>query len=294
MKRISCIMTDSQNESRVCVMCENRDMRIERVRQLYQNQVEFNYLPYADFDPSMVGDGCLHVNRNTYQYVSCDDRACVPDVPRMDGVDDLAYRDLYTDHPCPTLRVSRLIKAGVRMLFITNEGEDTVSTAASIDGETSLIAFDLWRGEYRRKRSTAGGGRTCFALELEPRESILYLLDDSGDFPAEPETECTYVPVAFSLVSHDEDSFVKTYEGVLHADAPLNGDIGIRVRAEEMVECYVNGTFADVSFWNTHRFRITDFLVPGDNRIVLRVTGNAANRFTDHRIPYGLWETEGL
>jgi hypothetical protein len=178
------------------------------------------------------------------------------------------------------------------MLFITNEGDDTVRTTAAIDGETSLIAFDLWRGEYRRKACRAEDGRTVFSLELEARESILYLLDDSGAFPAEPDWDCMYVPVTFTLVSDDEANFIKTYEGVLHVDAPMTRDIGICVQAEEMVECYVNGTFADVSFWNTHRFRLSDYLVPGDNRIVLTVTGNAANRFTGHRIPYGLTDSE--
>ena len=55
-----------------------------------------------------------------------------------------------------------------------------------------------------------------------------------------------------------------------------------------MVECFVNGTFVDFSLWNAHEFKLTGHLKAGENTVVLKVTGNAANRFTEHRIAYGL------
>ena len=288
MKRISYLMTDSENEARVCVLCENRDLRIERVRAFYQNQVEFNYLPYRDFDRNMVSGHTLTVGGNTYQYVYCDDREVVLDVPQISGVGDLPYRDLYTDHPCPDLRVTRLKKSDVRMMFLTNEGDDPIRCAASIDGETSLIAYDLWGGEYWREESTVCNGKTCFPLELEARASILLILDEKEEISAPKKPVPGYVSVDFSLVSHDETNFVKTYAGVLVVDDTVADDIWIQIRAEEMVECFVNDSFVDVSFWNPHRFRISDHLRRGDNTITLKVTGNAANRFTEHRIAYGM------
>ena len=291
MKRICYLMTDSVNEARVCVLCENRDLRIERVRAFYQNQVEFNYLPYGDFDQSMVQGNMLTVRDNTYQYVFCDDRACISDVPRINGVGDLPYRDLYTDRPCPDLRVTRLKKSGVRMMFLTNEGDSTICTAASIDGETTLIAYDLWRGEYWREESTVCNGKTCFTLCLKARESILFLFDDNGDFPAPTKQERKYVSVDFSLVSDDETTFVKTYFGVFTVDESEQDALWLQVHAEEMVECFVNDCFVDVSLWNPHQFRISDYVKQGENSITLKVTGSAANRFTGHRIAYGLTET---
>lgn len=291
MKRISYLMTDSANEARVCVMCENRDMRIEHVRQFYQNQVEFNYLPYSDFDQSMIRDNTLTVRNNTYQYVFCDDHERISNVPKINGVEDLPYRDLYTDHPCPDLRVTRLKKNGVRMMFLTNEGSSTIRTAASIDGETTLIAYDLWRGEYWRQESSTRDGKTHFPLELQARESILFIFDDNGDYPAASKRERTYIPVKFSLVSDDKTSFVKIYAGEFTVDEAANNEFWVRVTAEEMVECFVNDSFIDVSLWNEHRFRIAEHVRPGTNRIELRVTGNAANRFTEHCIAYGLMDT---
>jgi hypothetical protein len=53
----------------------------------------------------------------------------------------------------------------------------------------------------------------------------------------------------------------------------------LEAAAEEMVECYCNGEFAGVSFWNPHRFRIGKWLHPGKNELTLVVTGNIANRY---------------
>jgi len=288
MKRISYIMTDSVNEARVCVMCNNRDMRVERVREFYQNQVEFNYLPYRDFKQEMISGDSLNVNGNIYRYVYCDDWELIFAVRRIDGIRDLPYRDLYTGHPCQNLRVSRIKKENVRMMFLTNEGESTISTPASIDGKTKLIAFDLWNGEYWEEPSHIQDGRTCFDIHLEPRESLLFILDEKGEFPAEPKKTRKYVSADFSLTAHDPSNFVKTYTGMFNMTEPETEELWIRIRAEEMVECYVNGCFAGVSLWNTHTFRISDYLKQGENKIELQVTGNAANRFTEYKIEYGL------
>ena len=75
------------------------------------------------------------------------------------------------------------------------------------------------------------------------------------------------------------------------------GTESFSVSGEEMVECYCNGTFVDVSFWNPHKFQIGSFLKNGINQIMLVTTGNAANvysmenlanRNTDEVITYGL------
>ena len=288
MKRISYVMTDSSNEARVAVMCENRDMRIDRVRDLYQNQVEFNYLTYRDLTPDMIKNGTIEVGCNTYSYVYCDDRNAIVGVPTISGIADLSYRDLYTDIPCPDLRVTRIKKSGVRMIFITNEGNGEIKTAASIDGETSLIAFDLWSGEYYREESRCGDGKTRFDIDLAARESLLLILNENGDFPAKKKAKKRYVNLDFTLVSDDKARFVKTYIGNLIADKTDECEIWLSTDAEEMVECFIGGEFVGVSLWNTHKFNLTSYLHCGENAVMLRVTGNAANRFTNHRIEYGL------
>ena len=83
---------------------------------------------------------------------------------------------------------------------------------------------------------------------------------------------------------------MKTYTGVLTVDESEQDALWLQVHAEEMVECFVNDCFVDVSLWNPHQFRISDYVKQGENSITLKVTGSAANRFTGHRIAYGVIE----
>ena len=287
IKRISYIMTDSVNEARVAVMCENRDMRIEEVRELYQNQVEFNYLPYSDFTEEAVVADRLAVGNNTYDYVYCDYKNRVDGVKKISGIKDLEYRDLYTEIPSSDLRVTRIKKAGVRMIFITDEGENDIRTPAAIDGETALVAMDLMSGEYYKEPSYIKDKKTHFEINLAPRESLLLLLDECGNFPAPKKPEKRYATVDFTLISDDVSTYTKTYVGSLHADDGENNTY-LKVRAEEMVECFANGEFVGVSLWNTHEFNLAKHLKKGENKLMLKVTGNAANRYTNHKIEYGL------
>jgi len=79
----------------------------------------------------------------------------------------------------------------------------------------------------------------------------------------------------------------KLYTANLQVDK-VEGNEVFEVVGEEMVECYCNGEFVGVSFWNNHSFSIGKWLQTGDNEIKLRVTGNIANIYTNEKIPYGL------
>ena len=288
MKRLSYLMTDSVNEAKVCVMCANRNLRIEQVRPFFENQVEFNYLPYADFREEMVADGKLTVNGQSYSYILCDDRNLISGVPHIESVADLPYRDLYTEIPCPALRVSRLQKEGQRLIFLTNEGNTSIRTTASLDGETTLLAMDLWSGDFYRLPCSHKDQKTFFELDLPYRESLLLLLDETGTFPAQPPVSADRVSPVFTLLSQDEEQYVKTYHSLLSVETLPNKPVIFSVQAEEMTECFVNGTFVGFSLWNPHTFEISRYLKEGENEILLRVTGNAANRYGDHPIAYGL------
>jgi len=114
------------------------------------------------------------------------------------------------------------------------------------------------------------------------------ILDCNGTFEAPLEKEKEYVSVAFHLINHDKLSHVKTYVSNLNVDTVKRENLWICVDAEEMVECFVNGHFSGFSLWNKHEFNIAPYLHNGKKEIILIITGNAANRFTDHQIPYGL------
>lgn len=78
---------------------------------------------------------------------------------------------------------------------------------------------------------------------------------------------------------------------VLEENFPfVSGEECFAVKACELVECYCNGEFVDFSLWGQHRFEIGTFLKPGENEIRLVVTGNAANKYENAGIAFGLGE----
>ena len=68
----------------------------------------------------------------------------------------------------------------------------------------------------------------------------------------------------------------------------ITGGEYFTVKGEEMVECYCNGGFVDVSFWGVHNFDIGSYLHEGKNEIELVFTGNASNIYCDTEIPFGI------
>ena len=101
----------------------------------------------------------------------------------------------------------------------------------------------------------------------------------------------------FSLQKKENNRAVYQYDYDLCDKMVRTGTEIFSVSGEEMVECYCNGTFVDVSFWNPHKFKIGSFLKNGINQIMLVTTGNAANIYsreklansdTDEVVPYGL------
>lgn len=280
IKRISYIMTDSHNTAKVCVMCENRNMPTDEIAWMYQNQIEFNYLPYNFVPENAYRDGKLYVGDNTYEYVCNDWKNSFPDMKRADCIDDITLREIYTADKCEGLRVSCIVKDGIKMWFLVNEGEADISTDAYVAGEGCVIKMDLWSGEVKCAATRNVDNKVHFKLALNRRESVLIMLGQE-DYPTEREKK--YAEISFKLIS--EDKLVKTYSGEYSG---IQDDLYICVSAEEMVECFVNGSFCGFSLWNRHEFCISPHLTDGINTVELKVTGSAANKFTDSTIEYGL------
>lgn len=288
IRRISYLMTDSRNTARVCVLCENRNMPVEQVAQFYENQVEFNYVPYSAVSDSLIKDGKLCIGDNTYEYVSCDVKNRLPMLKKADSIEDIPYRDIYTEEKCPDLRCTHIVKDGVDAFFLTNEGEEDICTMAAVPVACGLISMDLWTGDVRRISCVDKGDRTEFRLSLGRCESILIVADSDSEARMLPEVDKRYVEADFELVEENGEEFAKTYRAMVTCADTDN--LYLRVRGEEMAESFVNGEFAGFSLWNEHEFYISPYLVQGDNIVEIKMTGSAVNRFTDYRTEYGLTE----
>ena len=88
------------------------------------------------------------------------------------------------------------------------------------------------------------------------------------------------------MESENEKEFVKTYRCILPDGKREN--LYIKFKAEEMAECFINGVYAGFSLWNDHEFYISPYLKDKGNTVLVKITGSAANRYTDNKIDYGL------
>ena len=287
IKRISCLMTDSANKARVCVLCENRNMPTEEVIPLYENQVEFNYVPYSAVRDENIKDGKLRIGDNVYEYAFCDSKNRLSELKQIKSIHEISYRDIYTHIPCPDLRCSHIVKDGVDALFLTNEGEEEIKTKASVSLKGALVAMDFWTGEVRDISCTEKDGKNEFDLSLKRRESLLIIADAEREAKSVTEEEKIYISPEFKLISENQEDFTKTYRAVVSGSYGKN--VCIKLKGEEMAECFVNNHFAGFSLWNDHEFCISPYLTEGENTIEIKMTGSAVNRFTEHKVEYGLW-----
>jgi len=341
MKRLSYLMTDSVNGAQFAVLCDNNRAPYEEIACLYENQIEFNYLPAALLEQAVVEKGRVCIQGYAYQGVlnvlgqAYEERFrgklgellwTVPDKISVEGEPVLAlvhdklgrlsgdgktaqanegkssghtagWGEVHLSSDCRTLRKVALNKRGVDMLLFGNEGSEEVSVDVTVPGMDTPLFVDLWRGKCYR---TEGAGGT-FHLCLQPSETVL-VVNGAGEAAMAQETGDGTMAVEsrkadwykaeypdwtdkFTLVEKTENKAV--YRMQYNSGQP-DGALRFAVIGEEMVECFCNGTFVDVSFWGEHRFDVGAFLQKGENEIRLVVTGNAANIYENAGIAFGL------
>lgn len=324
MKRLSWLNTDSINGARVAVLCDNNRVPCEEVACLYENQVEFNYLPAAFLDEDQVQGGRLCIQGYAYEKVlnllgeEYQERyGDALGSLLVQSVEELAvhYRSVKLSAPCPTLRAIRLTKQGAVMYLFGNEGNDVVdvevslcgiskeakqdSTAVQASEEAALLAVDLWRGSCLRIKGTA----ERFRLHLGPSETLVVLPDISPQVAGELQIplcevqnweNCPDWTSRFTAEGGEENVYEYYYR---FQSQTVTRQECFSVKGDEMVECFCNGSFVDVSFFGEtesdgvnvkHHFCVGPYLRQGENEIRLRCTGNAANIYENADIPYGL------
>ena len=310
IKRLSFLMTDSVNGARVAVLVDNNRVPYREIASLYENQIEFNYLPVALLPECEVKEGRLCIREYAYDIVldvyglleenterreqlsgvcvsTCAQECCLPDL-----------RSVFTDVPCPYLRAVCLKKWGTQMVLFSNEGEETVRTEVTLPQRAGLLLVDLWNGKAERAavRQTEGG--TAFSLILPPCHVLLAVVEEAGafdgkcgkeeDFSAPDDRTPLDWTERFVLEERTDNRAVYQYRFIRETE---DGPKRFLVRGEEMAECFCNGKPAGVSFFGPHVFEIGSLLQDDENEInevKLIFTGSAANVYENAGLPFGL------
>lgn len=301
IKRLSYLMTDSVNGAKIAVLCDNNKVPYKEIACLYERQIEFNYLPVALFENAEVCEKEIRLSGLSYTVVlnllgekiqerfagrfGAFLRQDVQEILK----DEESFREIKLSAENKNLRKVRLIKQGVEMYLFGNEGNDTIDIQVTLPVKSELLFMDLWNGSCYRVE----GVKESFTLHLKKRETLLVI-------PFDAQTADSGVQVrkadrfkkehpdwtdAFTQTDEAENRKIYTLRKVV---ASVSGEECFSVRGTEMIECYCNDRFVDVSLWGPHCFNLGVFLKPGENEVKLVVTGNAANIYEQAGIFFGL------
>lgn len=328
IKTISYLMTDSVSFARVAVLCDNNHVPAEEVAGLYEHQIGFHYLPVAMLERCAVQESILCIGSCRFDvvvdlYGYRDNKDYARHLEGVHIVDEAAAlyprencRTVVTKKDCPWLRAVHMEKEGVQWYLFSNEGEDTIETNIFIkelqEGKKPLW-IDLWDiGREDGAHFAACEEKGCvkngtyssiLGLRLEHCEMKLLLLLKEGEdrivekYWAKADSADAVEGVFLGdwtdkFVLADSEAFRNTvsyrYTYSIPEEKTLTGAEYFTVRGEEMAECVCNGTFAGVSFYTPHTFRIGHLLKQGENEVYLRFTGNAVNLYGTVKVPFGL------
>ncbi|MCM1304929.1 MAG: hypothetical protein NC306_12625 [Butyrivibrio sp.] len=199
MKRISYLMTDSLSFARVAVLCDNNRVPAEEVAGLYENQVDFHYLPVAMLKDCEVRENSLCIGAyrfdvvvDLYGYQNQEAYAAylagIPVVRDAASVEIREYQTVTAKGSFPSLRAVHMQKEGISWYLFSNEGEETIETEITVkelrDGRKPFLIrlwdFSAEDAAGRAQDSAAQGvprnGGSGIRLKLEHCEMKLLLL----------------------------------------------------------------------------------------------------------------------
>lgn len=283
MKRMSYLMTDSVNGAKVAVLCDNNQVPCKEVMPFYENQVEFNYLPVALLPECQIKDGKLCIG--AYRYETVCDPWNLGDAEKLAGVkvvqtfDKNFAKTISTGQQHKNLRAVHLTKEGEELYLLSNEGDSQILMDLRYPDRKQLVLYDLWTGKVRREEDSA--------ICLNPCETLLLLPDPNGKVLAEIVKKSKIQDWSERMELVEKKNNQAVYQSCFE-NCGFDQELTVEIHGEEMAECFCNGQFAGVSFWEPHRFQIGPMLKMGENQIQIVFTGNAANLYTDAKIKFGI------
>ena len=185
IKRCCAINTDSVNITDIALLCSERHLPDVPAQALYRHQIEFNYLERAILKDAVIENGRIQIGQQSYGLVILENqpdpvtREYLNDFCRSGGVvldfsnyenEDAYLSDIRKasrtltdlDHH-DDLRLTRVYKYGTQILFLTNEGDDTITTTVR-----EPVA-EIWDSESGVRTPH---DKTSLRLTLAPRKSI--------------------------------------------------------------------------------------------------------------------------
>ena len=194
MKRLCWLMTDSVNTAEIAVLCGGDNLDWEETAELYQNQVEFNYLEDFYVTEKNTSGGYICVQDNKYNLLLVpkgislteENRRLLTDcgiktVYSAKDAINLVKRQVQCETYQPELRLSNVIKDNRRFYLFVNEGEEKIKAAVTINKTGACEFWNPLDGRIARAAVTGiSADSVQIKLCLDRRESLILCLDESG------------------------------------------------------------------------------------------------------------------
>lgn len=253
IKRLCYLQTDSVNMAKVGVICDNNDVPYDEIAYLYENQIEFNYLPVSLLkDASVDADG-VHIAGYTYDKLLNIRNKKLPENCQPFVRESIEGTSKYGK----AIRCTNLVKNDTKIRLISNEGNEKLTLNNIVEGFSSPRLMDLWSAEV-------------LSLDVNDKVDIypcqtLAVIDDACQVPKYSNKE--YVDITDKLTLVEETEYTKEYEFESDTDAD------VLIAGEEMCELVIDDTVKAVTLVKPHRFTI------GKGKVRFRFTGNISNHY---------------
>ncbi len=320
--RACALNTDGVNQARVAVLGTGDSLPVEKVRALYERQIEFNYL--TDEQLLKLGtleNGALAAAKQRYEAVLLDD-ALEYDEAALAALRTYAKQGLKIVHSARTLgdewrtvcltgrtsgiRVSHGKRGDEEFVLLANELGGDYSGTAKLPFSGTVAVLDPWTGEAWREN--AENGRLKIHLG---RRQLLYVCRCAGaeDLPMKAQAgrirETKPLDERWRLTLPDGSTVPGTGDWQkIEAIRVFSGRLTARctvvlrrlpARAElclgdvrEMAEVRVNGQDAGALLAPPYSVDVTRFLKMGENTIEVDITNSLVSCYEHKPWPSGL------
>ncbi|WP_062051187.1 glycosylhydrolase-like jelly roll fold domain-containing protein [Bacillus sp. JCM 19034] len=214
IKRLSWLLTDSVNTTKVAVLCQENHLPWELVKPLFEQQIEFNYFEEALLHSSAkIKNGLIHIEKQSYSTVVIEAglllsnetitrlnelitqggsvfivgkstnvlEAAITIQQTEDLIEHLIERGHKTAQLTPqsaNIRISHMKKEGTSFYLIVNEGEEVYDGHITLSERGAVERWDAWTGGIKELGNVAE-----FPLTLQRRESLVVMVDPSKEQP---------------------------------------------------------------------------------------------------------------
>ncbi|MEE0885084.1 MAG: glycosyl hydrolase [Faecalimonas sp.] len=322
IKRMCWLMTDSYNVTPIAVLCEEAYLPWESVKELYCNQIEFNYLEKEVLTSNNCREeaGWLKVKKQAYRVLIIESKDMIRDVQvsktlnefkehgghviywdeveniidELDNIwsnDSQCKRDvkLISGYSSSDIRVSHVVKGDEHFYLFTNEGEEVfygmVQLACSDYKDGSVECWDAWDGTQKEVSCHVGENSICTSLVLGRRESKILCVNNPTVIDISNQFDLTDWCEREGM---DDFSGTVAYETTIDIDSPDRRIILDLGTVHEIAELIINDQVIGVRMWAPYQFDISGILREGVNTIKINVSNTPANKLENTKLASGI------